>query len=129
MSSVSSPRGARTIEPSSSQDSSTSKSLLKQRVKQGVLELFDNSEPTALSSEAEDVYVAIAAALGMDALAQLALEGTAMVQDDVSCDGASHSMRGNAARMLLTLWLLRKTLHRKLSVAIPELEIAIRTYI
>ena len=67
--------------------------------------------------------------LGMDALAQLALEGTAMVKNDVFYDGASHSMRGKAARMLLTLWLLRKILHKKLGVAIPELEIAIRTYL
>ena len=31
--------------------------------------------------------------------------------------------------MLLTLWLLRKILHKKLGVAIPELEIAISTYL
>ena len=90
----------------------------------------DESEQlTAISSEAEDVYVAITAALGMEALAQLAREGTVMVKDAVFYNGASHAMREKAARLLLTLWTLRTLLRKKLGVALPELEIAIRSFL
>lgn len=90
----------------------------------------DESEQlTAISSEAEDVYVAITAALGVEALAQLAREGTVMVKDAVFYNGASHAMREKAARLLQTLWTLRTLLRKKLGVALPELEIAIRSFL